>query len=54
MAKSTDKNVKDLWQAFEQHLKLFTEEHDFNEEKITADVNKGKAMVDVLSDKLGR
>ncbi|MFI5193269.1 MAG: glycoside hydrolase domain-containing protein [Chitinophagales bacterium] len=54
VAKSTDKNVKDLWQAFEQHLKLFTEEHDFNEEKITADVNKGKAMVDVLSDKLGR
>ena len=48
-ATSTHKATKDLWRAFEQHLKIFTTEFDFKEEKITADVNKGKAMIDELS-----
>jgi hypothetical protein len=51
-AKSTLKTTKDLWRAFEEHLKIFKTEHDFKEEKITADVNNGKAMIDELSEKL--
>jgi len=49
---SGDKVVRELWKAFEEHLKVFTAEHDFDETKITADVNKGKAMIDDLSEKL--
>jgi hypothetical protein len=52
VAKSGDKDVKDLWKAFEQHLQVFTREHDFDEEKITAEVNRGMAMIDELSRKL--
>jgi len=48
-AKSTLKTTKDLWRALEEHLKIFKTEHDFKEEKITADVNNGKAMIDELS-----
>ena len=44
--------VRNMWEALEDHLKVFTEEHDFNEEKVTADVGKGKALVDELSRKL--
>jgi hypothetical protein len=50
--KSSDKTVKELWQQFEQHLQVFVNEKDFNEEKITADVLKGNEMLDQLSDKL--
>ena len=46
--------VRQLWKALEEHLKVFTGEHDFNEEKITADVDKGRALVDELSRKLTR
>ncbi|HWJ29476.1 MAG TPA: DUF4091 domain-containing protein, partial [Flavisolibacter sp.] len=52
VAKSKDKSLNELWQAFEQHLKVFTTEHDFNEEKINADVLKGKKMIDQLTNKL--
>jgi hypothetical protein len=48
-AGSADKGVRDLWKALEQHLKVFATESDFNEEKITGDVNKGKALIDELS-----
>ena len=48
-AGSADKGVRDLWKALEQHLKVFAAESDFNEEKITGDVNKGKALIDELS-----
>src|SRR4030095_9214670 len=41
-AKSTNKNVRQLWQKFEEHLKVFTTEHDFDEMKITDEVNTGK------------
>lgn len=44
--------VLQLWKALEEHLKVFTAEHDFNEEKITGDVNKGKALIDELSRRL--
>lgn len=52
VSKSNDKNIKTLWQALEQHLKVFTAEHDFKEEKIKADVNKGRSLVEELTDKL--
>jgi hypothetical protein len=54
LAKSTNKNVNQLWQKFEDHMKVFTTEHDFDENKITVEVNTGKAMVDELSDKMGQ
>lgn len=44
--------VGQLLKALEDHLKVFTTEHDFNEEKITGDVEKGRALVDELSRKL--
>ena len=44
--------VRRLWKTLEDHLKNFTTEHDFNEEKITRDVDKGKALIDELSRKL--
>lgn len=53
VAGSGDAAVRKLWQVFEQHLSVFAAEHDFNEEKITADVNKGRAMIDELSERLG-
>jgi hypothetical protein len=49
-----NKTVKQLWQSLEQHLKTFTTEHDFDEKKITADVNKGRDLVAALSDALTR
>jgi hypothetical protein len=33
----------------EDHLKTFTAEHDFNEEKITSDIEKGRSLIDELS-----
>lgn len=52
VAGSSNKAAKDLWKTFEEHLKVFTAEHDFNEEKITGDVSRGRAMIDELSGKL--
>jgi len=46
-------DIQQLWKALEDHLKAFTKEHDFNEEKITGDVGKGRALVDEMSRKLG-
>lgn len=51
-AASNDSEVKALWQALEQHLKVFAAEHTFKEEKILADVNKGRELMAALSDKL--
>jgi hypothetical protein len=51
-AKSSDKTVRSLWNTLEQHLKVFTREHDFNEEKITADIEKGLKLINELSSKL--
>jgi hypothetical protein len=51
---SKGKSVTDLWKKFDQHLKVFTAEKDFKTSKIMADVEKGRGMVEVLSDKMGR
>ncbi|HEY4154474.1 MAG TPA: hypothetical protein VGM24_03585, partial [Puia sp.] len=48
--RSPNKNIQAHWQAFEKYLGVFPAEHEFNEEKITAEVNKGKALLDELSD----
>lgn len=48
-AGSTDKNVKKLMLEFDQHLKSFTTERDFDEQKITNAVQTGKRMIDQLS-----
>jgi Domain of unknown function (DUF4091)/Family of unknown function (DUF6067) len=51
---SSDKKVKSLIAALDDHLQLFLNEHDFKTEKITADVDKGKKMIEALSDELGK
>jgi len=51
-AASANKTVRKLWQSLEQHLKTFTQEHNFDEQKITADVEKGRQLVAALSDAL--
>ncbi|HMF70324.1 MAG TPA: glycoside hydrolase domain-containing protein [Flavitalea sp.] len=51
-AASKDKSVKDLWNKLEQHLKVFKAEKTFDQKKITADVFKGKELMDQISDKL--
>jgi len=53
VAKSSDKSVKDVMHAFDEHLKNFVNEKDFNEEKLKDDVKKGREMIDELSGKLG-
>lgn len=53
-AASGSKEVKRSWQALERHLSVFTSERNFKEEKITADVDKGKALIAALSDELSR
>ena len=49
---SKDKSVKDLLKNFEEHLKVFTTEKDFDQQKITGDVEKGRAFIEQLTDKL--
>ena len=51
-AKSTDKNVKNLMQQLNEHLKIFLAEKDFLSDKIKADVDKGRSLVEALSNKL--
>lgn len=51
-AKSTDKNIRNLIQQLSEHLKTFLAEKDFDTRKIKADVEKGKKIVEELSDKL--
>jgi len=49
---SKNAKVRQLMQNLESHLKVFREEKAFDTEKITADVEKGKALLDELSDAL--
>lgn len=42
---------KDIWKRFDDHLKVFTTEKTFDAKKITADVEKGKAFIEQLSEK---
>jgi Domain of unknown function (DUF4091) len=51
--KSHDKDIHNLMQQLDEHLKVFLAEKDFETKKITEDVNKGKKIVEELSDKLG-
>lgn len=51
-SKSTNKEVKALWEALEKHLNVFLLEKDFNTDKIITDVNKGKQLVNQLSERL--
>ena len=53
-AKSTDKTVKDLMSAFNVHLQTLNTEKTFNEEKLKSDVEKGREMINELSDKLAK
>ena len=39
-------------QQLDEHLKVFLAEKDFDTKKITADVDKGKELVEQLSNKL--
>lgn len=41
---------KDTWQKFDEHLKAFTTEKEFDSKKITTDVEKGKAFIEELSE----
>ena len=50
--KSNNKNVKALWLVLEKHLEIFLKEKDFNSEKITQDVEKGKTLMKQLSELL--
>ena len=49
---SNNVEVKNLLKELEQHLTAFTSEKEFDKEKLKQDVQKGKRLVDVLSDKL--
>ena len=51
-AKSTDQEAKDLVKELDQHLTVFLSEKSFDTKKITADVQKGKDLLEKLSDKL--
>jgi len=42
---------KDLLSQLDEHLKVFTQEKEFDTEKITADVEKGKHLIEQLSEK---
>lgn len=41
----------DTWNKFNEHLKKFTTEKEFDSKKITADVEKGRAFIEELSEK---
>ena len=51
-ANSTDKDVHDLMQQLDELLKVFLAEKDFVTDKIKGDVDKGRALVDAISDKM--
>lgn len=54
VAQSSDKEAIALWQALEKHLNTFLIEKDFNTEKIILDVNKGRELINRLSDRLAQ
>jgi len=51
---SSNEKIKNLLRELDVHLQSFFNEHDFNTEKITADVDKGKKILEELSDSLGK
>ena len=50
--KTTDPTMKKLLQELDQHLQVFTAEKEFDKEKLKQDVQKGKMLVDELSEKI--
>ena len=50
VSKSADKKIKNLMSELDDHLQSFLNEHEFKTEKIAADVDKGKKMIEELSD----
>jgi hypothetical protein len=50
--RSTDPALKKLLQELDQHLQVFTGEKEFDKEKLKQDVQKGKMLVDELSEKI--
>ena len=53
-ADSKDKVATQLWKKLEQHLKIFKSEKEFDQQKITADVVKGRELLDQLTDRLNK
>jgi Domain of unknown function (DUF4091)/Family of unknown function (DUF6067) len=53
-AKSTDKAVKNGMAAFDEHLETFNAEKEFKEDKLKEDLEKGKKMIDDLSERLAK
>jgi len=51
-ARSSDKKVKQLISAFNTYLQTLNDEKDFKEEKIKDDIEKGRKMIDQLSEML--
>lgn len=54
VSRSADKKAKDLLKELDDHLNSFIAEHDFDTQKISADLEKGRKLVDALSDLLGK
>lgn len=53
-AKSTDASVKNLMDQLDAHLQTLNDEKTFDEEKLKSDVQKGREMINELSDKLAK
>ncbi len=51
-AQSSDQQAKEMVRQLDQYLSVFLEEKTFDTKKITADVNKGREIVERLSDRL--
>jgi hypothetical protein len=51
-ASSSDKKIKTLLKELDDHLQAFLVEHDFNTEKLIADIDKGKKIIGELSDEV--
>src|SRR5207249_6147808 len=51
---SKDSRVKQLVQELDKHMQSFNQEKTFETEKIKADVEKGKKLLEELSDNLNR
>jgi hypothetical protein len=53
-AKSPDVSAKNLMKEFDEHLQAFNDEKTFNEEKLKADITRGRELIDELSEKLSQ
>ena len=54
ISQSSNEKIKNMLGVLDEHLQSFYNEHDFNTEKIIADVDKGKKLLEELSDSLGK